>query len=118
MPQTQPPAVGVEHAAEADSVEQEAELRRQLAAAAAGTFAAGALLGLPELPDGDVWLDIAGAVVVSRLRPKTITSYLSRRGPKTNPFPPARRYLYRLYWPLSEIQAWRGAQDAAEAENT
>src|SRR5256885_16942261 len=77
----------------------------------------GALLGLPMLPDGDVWVDIAGAAVVANRAQGTITSYLSRRTPKRNPFPQAHRHLYRLYWPLSQIRRWRADQDAAEAED-
>lgn len=69
---------------------------------------AGSLLGLPEL-DGDVWVDIAGAAAVSGARPKTITGWLSRGGPKRCPFPAAHRFLYRLYWPLSQVEAWRAA---------
>ncbi|OLE22480.1 MAG: hypothetical protein AUG49_18805 [Catenulispora sp. 13_1_20CM_3_70_7] len=91
----EPPAAGVDHAETVDAREQEAELRRQLAAAGVGDVAAGALLGLPMLPDGDVWVDIAGAAIVANRAQGTITSYLSRRTPK-------RR---------------RADQDAAEAED-
>ncbi|WP_067828370.1 hypothetical protein [Actinomadura kijaniata] len=67
---------------------------------------AGRLLGLPELPDGDVWVDIAGAAAITGLQAKTITGYLTKGGPKAAPFPAAHRFLYRLYWPLSEVEAW------------
>jgi len=36
-----------------------------------------------------------------------ITGWLNRRGPKRCPFPEPRRSLYRLYWPVSVLQAWR-----------
>lgn len=67
----------------------------------------GRLLGLPELPHNDCWVDIAGASALTGVRPKTITSWLSRRGPKRNPFPRPHRLLYRLYWPHSVIHAWQ-----------
>jgi hypothetical protein len=67
---------------------------------------AGRLLGLPELDD-DVWADIAGAAVITGAPPRTITGWLNRRGPKRCPFPEPRRSLYRLYWPVSVLQAWR-----------
>jgi predicted DNA-binding transcriptional regulator AlpA len=66
------------------------------------------LYGLPEPPPGsDCWVDIAGAAVLTGAAPKTITSWLVRGGPARNPFPRARRFLYRLYWPKAEIDAWR-----------
>lgn len=70
--------------------------------------AAGALLGLPPLDD-DVWVDSAGATAVTGIAPRTISGWLSKGGPKHCPFPAARRYLYRRYWPLSELQAWLAA---------
>jgi predicted DNA-binding transcriptional regulator AlpA len=68
---------------------------------------AGRLLGLPELPDDDYWVDIAGAAAIVGVRPNTITSWLVRGRPARNPFPQPRRYLYRLYWPSAEIRAWQ-----------
>lgn len=38
--------------------------------------------------------------------PKTFSRWLSRGKPKALPFPPAHRYLYRRYRPLSTVQAW------------
>ncbi|NEB76278.1 helix-turn-helix domain-containing protein [Streptomyces sp. SID14478] len=67
---------------------------------------AGRLLGLPELPEADVWVDTAGAAALVRVNPKTITSWLARGGPKKRPFPPPHRFLYRLYWRRSDIEAW------------
>jgi hypothetical protein len=67
---------------------------------------AGRLLGLPELADEDVWVDIAGAAALAHVNPKTITGWLTRRGPKRRPFPAPYRLLYRLYWRRSEIQGW------------
>jgi hypothetical protein len=66
---------------------------------------AGGLLGLPALED-DVWVDTAGAAAVVGVPPKTITCWLSRGRPASMPFPAAHRYMYRLYWPLSQIEAW------------
>lgn len=84
--------------------EQAAELR---AARDEGrTPPAGRLLGLPELPDGDVWVDIAGAEAVTGKAAKTISAWLARGGPKRAPFPAAHRLLYRQYWPLSTLEAW------------
>jgi hypothetical protein len=68
---------------------------------------AGRLYGLPDLPEGDCWVDIAGAAALTGVHPKTITAWLSRKGPKRYPFPPPRRILYRLYWRHSLIEAWR-----------
>jgi hypothetical protein len=67
---------------------------------------AGQLLGLPELDD-DVWADIAGAAAITGALPRTITGWLNRQGPKRCPFPEPRRSLYRLYWRVSVLQAWR-----------
>lgn len=69
---------------------------------------AGGLLGLPALEGDDIWVDTAGAAAVVGVPPATITSWLSRGRPATSPFPAAHRYLRRLYWPLSEIEAWAG----------
>ncbi|WP_433527775.1 hypothetical protein ACQPZ2_44115 (plasmid) [Nocardia pseudovaccinii] len=96
---------GVDHVEEVAVTEQLRELRRVLAEGR--PLAAGRLWGLPELSDGDVWVDIAGAAAAVGAEPRTITSWLTRRGPKRHPFPPAHRYLYRLYWPLSVIQEWK-----------
>lgn len=67
---------------------------------------AGRLLGLPELSGADTWVDIAGAAVLARVEPKTITSWLARKGPKRRPFPTPHRILYRLYWKRSDIERW------------
>ncbi|MEU8938861.1 hypothetical protein OHU17_17385 [Streptomyces goshikiensis] len=71
---------------------------------------AGRLLGLPELPSDDVWVDMAGAAALVRVNPKTITSWLARNGPKKRPFPSPHRILYRLYWRRSEIEGWLGGE--------
>jgi hypothetical protein len=76
---------------------------------------AGRLLGLPELPDGDVWVDTAGASAVARAAPKTMSGWLARQRPRGNPFPQPTRVLYRLYWPLSAVSSWRRRQDQLEA---
>jgi hypothetical protein len=68
----------------------------------------GRLLGLPELPDEDVWVDIAGAEAITGTPARTITGWLSRGGPKRAPFPAPHRFLYRLYWPLSALESWTG----------
>jgi hypothetical protein len=67
---------------------------------------AGRLLGLPELAGDDLWVDIAGAAALVGVNPKTITSWLTRRGPKRQPFPTPHRLLYRLYWKRSVIDRW------------
>ncbi|MEU7634345.1 hypothetical protein AB0C34_30980 [Nocardia sp. NPDC049220] len=69
---------------------------------------AGCLLGLPELPGGDVWVDIAGAEAITGIPSRTITGWLARGGPKKAPFPAPHRILYRLYWPLSALEEWTG----------
>lgn len=80
---------------------------------------AGQLLGLPEL-EGDVWADMAGAAAVTGVPSHTISGWLNRQGPKRCPFPEPRRSLYRLYWPVSVLQAWleeysrRAGQGTAE----
>ncbi len=68
---------------------------------------AGRLMGLPELPEGDVWCDIAGASALSGAPSRTITGWLSRGGPRHNPFPQPDRILYRLYWPSKAVREWR-----------
>jgi len=73
---------------------------------------AGRLLGLPELDDGDVWVDIAGAAAIAGVNPKTITGWLTRNGPKRRPFPAPHRLLYRLYWRRSEIEGWLRGEDS------
>ncbi|MGW4125789.1 hypothetical protein [Nocardia sp. NPDC004711] len=65
----------------------------------------GQLFGLPPL-DGDVWVDIAGASVITRVEPKTITSFLSRGKPKACPFPTPSKFLGRLYWPATTLLSW------------
>jgi len=96
---------------------EHAELAARLAALAKAVHAAdavpaGKLFGLEELPDGDCWVDIAGAAALTGIKPKTITSWRTRRGPARNPFPVPRRMLYRLYWPRQEIMNWKARQRA------
>jgi hypothetical protein len=81
------------------------------AALTAGTAVpAGRLLGLPELPRDGCWVDTAGAAALTGVPPKTITSWLARGGPMRNPFPVPARILYRLYWPLADIESWRSRE--------
>ncbi len=68
---------------------------------------AGRLLGLPELPENDVWVDVAGAAALTQVKPKTITSWLARGGPVRAPFPKPYRLLYRLYSKRSDLEQWR-----------
>ncbi len=79
-------------------------LRRALDSGA--TVPAGRLWGLPEPPDGDCWVDMAGAAALAGTEPKTITSWIARGGPKACPFPAGTRYLYRLHWSRSVIMDW------------
>jgi hypothetical protein len=72
----------------------------------------GRVLGLPELADGRAWVDMAGAVAISRHPQGTITGWITRAGPKYNPFPMPYRVLYRLWWPEDEVRAWRAISDA------
>ncbi|WP_194829249.1 hypothetical protein [Nocardia sp. XZ_19_231] len=67
---------------------------------------AGRLLGLPELPDGDVWVDIAGVEAITEIPSRTVSGWMARGGPKKAPFPAPHRVLYRLYWPLSVLEQW------------
>lgn len=69
----------------------------------------GSLFGLPAL-DGDVWADIAGATVITGLPAKTITSYLARDKPKSNPFPKPSQFLGRNYWPATTLLDWAASQ--------
>jgi hypothetical protein len=85
--------------------DQITNLRR--ARAAGEPIAAGRLLGLPDLPDGDVWVDTAGASALTGVPVKTITSWLLRGAPVDYPFPSALRMLYRRFWRASEVEAWR-----------
>ncbi|MCP2337186.1 hypothetical protein FHU30_002526 [Actinomadura rupiterrae] len=66
----------------------------------------GQCLGLPNLPPGDYWVDIAGACVLCDVQPGTITGWLVKGGPARRPFPNPFRLMYRLYWKRSEIDLW------------
>ena len=90
--------------------DQHRELRRAITEGR--DLPAGPLLGLPELAGGDIWVDIAGAAVLARVKPRTITSWLARKGPKRRPFPTPHRILYRLYWKRSDIERWLMTADA------
>lgn len=105
-----------EHVEEVDLASHRGDLAAALAAAGGDLdrLPAGRLLGLPELPAGDVWVDMAGASALAGVPEKTITSWLSRGAPKQNPFPAASRFLYRLYWPASAILAWKAARAGSE----
>ena len=74
------------------------------------TVPAGRLLGLPELPGDDYWVDMAGATALTGIPPKTITSWLARGGPVRNPFPVPQRFLYRLYWRGTDIASWQARE--------
>ena len=77
------------------------------------TVPAGRLLGLPELPSDDYWVDMAGATALTGIPPKTISSWLARGGPVRNPFPVPQRFLYRLYWRGIDIASWQARETAA-----
>ncbi|WP_433603718.1 hypothetical protein ACQPXH_33200 (plasmid) [Nocardia sp. CA-135953] len=78
----------------------------------------GQLFGLPPL-DGDVWVDTAGAAVITHLAPKTITSFLSRGKPKACPFPIPSKFLGRLYWPATLLLTWAQEYETVRrTENT
>ncbi len=79
------------------------------------TIPAGRLLGLPELPGDDYWVDMAGATALTGVPPKTITSWLARGAPVRNPFPVPQRFLYRLHWRGTEIATWQAKETAAAA---
>jgi len=80
---------------------------------------AGRLYGLPEPPGGsDCWVDIAGAAALTGFAPKTISSWLTRGGPVRNPFPRPCRILYRLYWPIAEIESWRTRERLAQKKKS
>ncbi len=77
--------------------------------AALGTgrpISAGRLLGLPELGEDDVWVDVAGAAAIAGVNPRTVTGWLARSGPKRQPFPSPYRLMYRLYWRRSAVEKW------------
>ena len=93
-------------AEEADRVELAARARALTEALQTGRRPAGRLLGLPELPDDDYWLDTAGVTALTGIRPKTISSWLARGGPVRNPFPVPQRFLYRLYWRGASVLSW------------
>ncbi len=76
------------------------------------TVPAGRLLGLPELPGNDYWVDMAGATGLTGIPPKTISSWLARGGPVRNPFPVPQRFLYRLYWRGTDITSWQARETA------
>ena len=99
---------------QASSVELQAQASAlRQAIAAGGPVPAGRLFGLPELPGGEHWVDMAGASAITGAQPKTISSWLARGGPVRNPFPPPHRFLYRLYWRAAEISAWQAREEAA-----
>lgn len=99
------PVDGIEEANYVDLASRVATLSAALARGE--VVPAGRLLGLPELPEGDVWCDIAGASALSGVPARTITGWLSRGGPKRNPFPRPDRILYRLYWSSNAVREWR-----------
>jgi hypothetical protein len=72
---------------------------------------AGRLLGLPELPGRQAWVDMAGACAITRHPEGTITSWVARSGPKWCPLPTPSRVLYRLYWPEKQLREWRKTAD-------
>ena len=94
-----------------DPVELSGHIRALNAAVGTGDVVpAGRLYGLPELPGGSCWVDMAGAAALTGVAPKTITSWLARGGPVRNPFPTPARILYRLYWPRPDIESWRSRE--------
>lgn len=105
-------AMGTEHSPETVAADARAAALR--AEQAAGQpLTGGQLWGLPVL-DGDMWADIAGATAITGKPAKTITSYLVRGKPKSNPFPQPSRFLGRNYWPVSVLTAWATANSDQE----
>ena len=77
-----------------------------LTAAAEQSRGGGLRVGARSLIDTS---DASGWLHVS---PSTIRGWLSRGGPKGNPFPPPdRRYHGRSYWKRATIEAWRVRQE-------
>lgn len=68
---------------------------------------AGRLMGLPELPEGDVWCDIAGCVCAFGSTGPDNYRLAEPQGTENNPFPQPNRILYRLYWPSKAVREWR-----------
>lgn len=98
------------YASKVSSREQRDKLRDHFAS---GSVPAGRLRGLPELRNDEAWVDVAGASALAEAEPKTITSWLARRGPAGCPFPNPTRINYRLYWPERRVRLWvyrRGLQ--------
>lgn len=81
-----------------------------------GAVPVGRLYGLPELPDYDYWVDMAGAAALTGVPPKTITSWLSRGGPIRNSFPVPRKVLYRLHWRWTDIASWQAEEQLPATE--
>lgn len=106
--------MGAEHSPETVAADaRAAALRAEKAAGQPPT--GGQLWGLPVL-DGDMWADIAGATAITGKPAKTITSYLVRGKPKSNPFPQPSWFLSRNYWPVSVLTAWAAAAANSDQE--
>ncbi|RJQ70545.1 hypothetical protein D5S17_28875 [Pseudonocardiaceae bacterium YIM PH 21723] len=108
-----------EHVAEASQAEQAVDLAAEWDRVQAGDQqpTGGRVWGLPELAEGELWVDIAGASVIAGIPSKSITAYLAQGRPKRNPFPAAHRFLYRLYWPMGVIQAWHHRENALRSDS-
>lgn len=62
---------------------------------------------LPEIDDDDEWLTTRAVAEKIGVAQTTITSWLSRGGPKGCPFPQGTQVHYRNYWQASVIDHWR-----------
>lgn len=89
---------------------------RQVGELEAGTLTGGLVWGLPELPDGDMWVDIFGVSALTGLTPVNIRGRLHRREKYRNVFPAPYNYFAMTWWPLSEIKEWLAVENAGDNE--
>lgn len=61
---------------------------------------------MPEIDDEDEWLTTTAVAKRLGVASTTITSWLTRSGPKTCPFPQGIQVNYRNYWQASVIDQW------------
>jgi hypothetical protein len=77
-------------------------------------------------PEGDTprgpigsWIGTADAAKILDVVPSTIRGWVTRNGPKTNPFPPPDLvYRGRSYWQKRTIDKWRARQRRIEKQRS
>lgn len=96
------------------NLDRHARLAAEVGAGAKPT--GGLVWGLPALPNGDMWADMAGATALLGMPSSTIRARLARTEKYARPIPRPIHCMDMLWFRLSELRAWKETDTRAGDE--